>query len=64
MGEAGEVVCLEACLGGHGEGKGLNAGGGRGRCTICKLRAHQEGVGRLIEVYRMRSALAWEDRET
>ena len=35
MGEAGEVVCLEACLGGHGEGKDLNAG--------AKMRAADEG---------------------
>lgn len=59
MGEAGEVVCLEACLGGCGEGKGLNVAprcGRRAREVYHESRARQEGAERSIEVYRMGSA--------
>ena len=59
MCEAGEVVCLEACLGGRGEGKGLIVAprcGRRAREVYHESRARQEGAGRSTEVYGMCSA--------
>ena len=60
VGEAGEVVCLEASLGVHGEGVGVVIRaprcGRRAREVYHKLRARRQGVGRLIEVYRMCSS--------